>query len=120
MKWRLAKLVRDKVDDHLPGSEVDEKLIYKEIDDPAELESQRQRKLGEKVIEYLVSGEIDELCDVLDVLMMIGEYDHGVSLETMLATVFEKRERLGGFDKGVGMYIATLTREEYDDKVKER
>lgn len=57
-------------------------------------------KLAEEVSEYLESGEIEELADVLEVLHAIRE-ERGVSRESLREKRRRKAEERGGFDEGI-------------------
>ncbi|MDZ5810783.1 nucleoside triphosphate pyrophosphohydrolase [Halorubrum sp. AD140] len=57
-------------------------------------------KLAEEVTEYLDSGEVEELADVLEVLHAIRK-ERGVSLESLRDKRRRKAEQRGRFDEGI-------------------
>lgn len=95
------KLVRDATASIVNHSGEPGALFY----GPIPLEDQPRwlrRKLLEEVGEYLESGELAELADVLAVVVGLSHVAHGVSLED-LSTAMSQDAR-GGFATGQMMY----------------
>ena len=88
------KLVRDKIPAIIieDGRKCKTKVLS-EKDYIFELE----RKLSEEVREYKLDKNLDELCDVLEVVYALAAA-RGMSLEELEAKRLAKRERRGGFD----------------------
>lgn len=88
------KLVRDKIPAIIieDGRKCKTKILS-EKDYIFELE----RKLSEEVHEYKLDKNLDELCDVLEVVYALAAA-RGMSLEELEAKRLAKRERRGGFD----------------------
>ena len=63
-----------------------------------------ERKLVEEVGEYLQSGEVEELADIMEVLFALGE-EHETTVEELDAVRRHKREQRGGFDMGWIWYL---------------
>ncbi|NLN06865.1 MAG: nucleoside triphosphate pyrophosphohydrolase [Firmicutes bacterium] len=55
-----------------------------------------QEKLYEEVREFVASGEVEELADILEVVAALAERK-GVGLQELLAMAAAKREKRGGF-----------------------
>ena len=88
------KLVRDKIPAIIieDGRKCKTKILS-EKDYIFELE----RKLSEEVHEYKLDKNLDELCDVLEVVYALAAA-RGMSLEELEAKRLAKRERRGGFE----------------------
>lgn len=106
MRERLVKVVRDKIPQYLPEDEVG--VQYKPIVDRDKFEDELRKKLGEEVAEYLVSGDITELADVVAVAEAIALHLHGYSRQQLQKFVEEKFASHGGFKDMLGMYVMTL------------
>jgi predicted house-cleaning noncanonical NTP pyrophosphatase (MazG superfamily) len=65
-----------------------------------EYSEQLDEKLAEEVTEYLESGEVEELADVLEVLHAIRK-ERGVSLESLRDKRRRKAEQRGRFSEGI-------------------
>ena len=59
-----------------------------------------QRKLSEELDEYIQSGSLEELADILEVVHGIV-YHSGVAWEQLEALRLAKRAERGGFERGV-------------------
>lgn len=116
--WRMAKLVRDSVEKHVPG--FNPEIKYERISDQETFRKELRRKLGEETIEYLIEPDNEnELADVLDIVLEIARYEFAMDPDQLFEIVKKKRRRIGGFKIGMGMYVLTLDREEFDKKMKE-
>lgn len=88
------KLVRDKIPEIIKESGKKCKTkVLSEKDYVFELE----RKLSEEVHEYKLDKNLDELCDVIEVVYAIAEA-RGMSVSELEAKRIAKRESRGGFD----------------------
>lgn len=88
------KLVRDKIPEMITEAGRKYKIkILSEKDYIFELE----RKLSEEVHEYKLGKNLDELCDVLEVVYALAAA-RGMSAEELEAKRLAKREARGGFD----------------------
>ena len=58
------------------------------------------RKLQEEVQEYLESGSVEEMADVLEVLHGIA-FHKGISWDEVESARIHKRDERGGFEKGI-------------------
>ena len=97
MTEEFDKLVRDEI------PRIIEKNGETSITHSAESDEYSERldeKLAEEVSEYLESGEIEELADVLEVLHAIRE-DRGISRESLREKRRRKAEEWGRFDEGI-------------------
>lgn len=108
---RLVKLVRDLIPEHLADSQVE----YRPVRDNETVRKELRKKLGEEVAEYLIDGGIEELADVLSVVLALSEWE-GYTREALFEKMLAKNERKGPISVGMGMYVQTLTVEEYDAK----
>ncbi len=91
------KLVRDKI------PEVIRQAGKKPVTDTLPHEAMAaalDRKLQEEVQEYLESGSVEEMADVLEVLHGIA-YHKGISWAEVESVRIRKRDERGGFEKGV-------------------
>ena len=66
----------------------------------AEIDSLLLAKLVEEVEEYADSREVEELADVVEVCFAAAARQ-GVSVEQLLALARDKRDRRGGFERGL-------------------
>lgn len=88
------KLVRDKIPEIIKESGRKCKTkVLSEKDYVFELE----RKLSEEVHEYKLDKNLDELCDVIEVVYALA-VARGMSVEELEAKRIAKRELRGGFD----------------------
>lgn len=109
---RLVKLVRDRVGELLPHTQVE----YTPIKSRRQVIRELRKKLVEEATEYLLDPTLDELADVHEVVRALAELDLGVSLDGVITEARHKREERGGFQDGMGMYAYTTapTRHEGD------
>ena len=92
-----SKLVRDKIPDVIRRAGKQPTIdILSQEDMTAALE----RKLQEEVQEYLESGSIEEMADILEVLHGIA-FHKGISWNEVESARLQKREERGGFEKGI-------------------
>ena len=94
---RYNKLVRDKIPDIIQKAD---KTPITDIICTEDVLSALDRKLQEEVREYLESGSIEEMADVLEVLHGIA-FHKGISWEEVESVRARKREERGGFEKGI-------------------
>lgn len=100
----LVKLVRDDIEKVVSGTQI----TFRPIEDHAEMVDALRRKLGEEVVEYLLSPGLSELADIHESVVALSAYDlgHGrMGLLRVLNEATHKREERGGFEKGMGMYV---------------
>ena len=88
------KLVRDRIPEIVESSG---KRAITRIADDAEYLSYLRRKLSEEVDEYMTSGDVEELADILEVILALGRQS-GVSLSRLIEIADDKRRARGGFD----------------------
>lgn len=112
--YRLVKLVRDRSDEH--RAEPSGELVYKPIEDKEEYLIELRKKLVEEAIEYMVNPCVEEMTDVAEVLDTLRQVDLKANPYDMAVAVRAKRDRRGGFKKRMGMYVKSLTVEEFDEK----
>lgn len=105
-KPRLVKLVRDRIARHLGSSEV----IYTEIPNRLQYLEALEKKLGEEVIEYILSPSIDELADILQVVHDLAEIALQVPFNQVEILRQEKFADRGGFSQRMGMYVQTTAK----------
>mgnify|MGYP000960440686 CR=1 FL=1 len=91
------KLVRDNIPDIIKQN--NEEPITRILDDKEYLD-QLNIKLTEEVKEYLDSGEIEELADIMEVILAIAK-SKDVSYEQLEAIRKEKVLKRGAFDKKI-------------------
>ncbi|CAM3549653.1 hypothetical protein DESA109040_16000 [Deinococcus saxicola] len=84
----MGQLVRDRISDLFGGTS--RRL------NPAEFRAALRSKLGEEVAEYLESGEVLELADVLEVVYALAELD-SVSRGELDGLRAQKAGERGGF-----------------------
>ncbi len=88
----MGKLIRDLVPD-LYG---DQPGAHRTLDD-TEFEAALREKLQEEVAEYLASGEVMELADILEVVYALARLD-GVTESQLDYFRAEKAQKRGGFE----------------------
>ncbi|WP_235193484.1 nucleoside triphosphate pyrophosphohydrolase [Exiguobacterium sp. AB2] len=95
------KLVRDRVPEIIQAS--GKQVIVKQLNQAEHFE-QARLKLYEKLKEYedtnIDEECLEELADILELAYELGRM-HGASFDEMNAIREEKRERKGGFEKGL-------------------
>lgn len=97
----MEKVYQKLVRDHIP------EIIRQDGGTPVcrtlgedELLSALRQKLSEEVQEYLLSGETEELADILEVVMALAR-TQGAPWEEVERILKEKRAARGGFEQGV-------------------
>lgn len=100
VRIKFVKLVRDKVPQFYPRLDV-----AWQPTDPAERATLLKGKLVEEVVEYLVSGEVEELADVVEVVASLANLADK-TIYDVLTMAAEKHESRGGYAEGIGMYVA--------------
>lgn len=88
------KLVRDRIPEIIEAS--GSKCEIEVVSDEVALEY-LYKKLGEEVSELLEDKNLDEICDVMEVLFAIGN-KYGYSEYKILGRRNEKRDARGGFE----------------------
>ena len=89
------KLVRDNIPDIIKNQ--GEKPYVSVLDDKR-YNTQLRKKLNEEVREYLISEEIEELADIIEVVEAIANHK-GSSLEKVLEIKEKKAVKNGKFEK---------------------
>ena len=91
------KLVRDKIPEIIRQAG---KQPITDILPQDDIATALDRKLQEEVQEYLESGSIEEMADVLEVLHGIA-FHKGIPWNEVESARLQKREERGGFEKGI-------------------
>lgn len=94
---KYDKLVRDKIPKIIEQS--GKKAVVKRLDDKNYL-IKLNEKLGEEIKEYLASGEIEELADLVEVIYAILDFN-GVSLDEFEKIRQNKVNERGAFKERV-------------------
>lgn len=89
------KLVRDNIPDIIKNQG---KTPYVSVLDDKRYNTQLRKKLKEEVREYLISEEIEELADIIEVVEAIANHK-GSSLEKVLEIKEKKAVKNGKFEK---------------------
>ena len=91
------KLVRDKIPDVIrqAGKEPITDILSED-----DMSGALHRKLQEEVREYLESGSVEEMADILEVLHGIA-FHKGISWSEVESARIQKRNERGGFEKGI-------------------
>ena len=89
------KLIRDKIPEIITA---DGKEYEIEVMEDDEYKKYLDKKLKEEVEEYLESGEVEELADIMEVLYAIMEAK-GVSVEEVEKIRKDKVDERGAFEK---------------------
>ena len=97
MDLHYDKLVRDKIPEVIlqAGKQPIADTLSHE-----EMASALDRKLQEEVQEYLESGSVEEMADILEVLHGIA-FHKGISWDEVESARIHKRDERGGFVKGI-------------------
>ena len=97
MDLHYDKLVRDKIPDVIrqAGKEPVTDILPRES-----MAAALDRKLQEEVLEYLESGSVEEMADILEVLHGIA-FHKGIPWDEVESVRVRKRDERGGFEKGV-------------------
>lgn len=91
------KLVRDRIPEIIEAS--GKRAVVRTATEEEYLERLRA-KLTEEVDEYLASGDVEELADIVEVVAALARYS-GSSLEGVLELAAAKRAERGGFERHV-------------------
>ena len=97
MKTKYNKLVRDKIPSILDNKGIKYLITYTDENNHLYY---LLKKLIEEAHELSKDKDIEELADVMEVLLAIGE-ELGYSLEDILINMVAKRDERGGFDEGI-------------------
>ncbi|HIU46615.1 MAG TPA: nucleoside triphosphate pyrophosphohydrolase [Candidatus Fimadaptatus faecigallinarum] len=97
MMRKYDKIVRDRIPEVIEAA--GQHAIYELVDHETALEGLK-RKLSEELAEYLESGSLEELADLLEVMHGVA-YHSGVSWQELEAVRLAKRAERGGFERGV-------------------
>jgi len=95
-------LVRDKIPEIIESKKGEPVRI--EILGENEIKGHLIRKLKEKTDEYSKSKDAEELIDILETVYAIAKRE-GVTPEELEQKRKEKKEKKGGFDKGIFAYL---------------
>lgn len=100
--FRLDKLVRDKVPDTM-RAQGQEPIVRKLTGD--ELIQARHKKIREEAAEFVESGELRELADIIEAL---GVYALGSTVGPEVRKIqAQRRINMGGFDEG--LFVETVS-----------
>lgn len=91
------KLVRDNIPEIMTVK--GEKPIIRILSD-AEYRKMLDLKLEEEVSEYLENGEIEELCDIIEVIFAISESKQ-ITVKQLFEIYRKKHNERGGFGKKI-------------------
>lgn len=91
------KLVRDKIPDILRSKGL--KFDYITVSEDMNVVSLLEAKLTEELQEYRNNRDVDEIADLIEVLLSLGER-LGTSRDDMMGKVRRKGEERGRFEKG--------------------
>ena len=91
------KLVRDRIPDILREKGL-VPIIH--IANDKEYFSKLKEKLREEVDEYNISGDKNELCDIIEVIYTICNFE-GTDIKKLETIRRNKREKRGGFEKKI-------------------
>ncbi|WP_440945749.1 cupin domain-containing protein [Methanosarcina sp. T3] len=91
------KAVRDRIPEIIRNS--GRECAVKELSGP-EFLFELEKKLGEELVEYLESKELEELADLLEVIFRIAEL-RGSSKESLEALRLQKKLEKGGFENNL-------------------
>lgn len=91
------KLVRDKIPQIIENSN---KKCEIELVDRCKMKELLNKKLVEEVNEYLESGEIEEIADILEVIHGILCIEN-VKYEELEDIRINKKDKRGGFERGI-------------------
>ena len=93
----INKLVRDNIPDICKeNGQIPETRILNDCEYSSEL----RRKLQEEIQEYLLSSDIEELADILEVIEALVE-DQGSSLEDLIRIKKKKQDKNGAFKQKI-------------------
>ena len=96
------KLVRDKIPEIIESEKGEP--VRTEILRDEEIKSHLIRKLKEEIDEYSKSKDTEELIDIMEVVQAIAKRE-GITPEELEQKRLEKKEKKGGFDKGIFAYL---------------
>ncbi len=88
------KLVRDRIPEIIESSG---KRAVTRVAEDTEYLGYLRKKLLEEVDEYMASGDVQELADILEVVSALGR-QAGMPLSRLIETADDKRRARGGFD----------------------
>lgn len=94
---RALKLVRDKFPSTMPHK--DRNASYQRVSGKARINALKE-KLVEEHEEFIQSGGVDELADMVEVILHIAD-EKGVSQKELFKAIENKRNKLGGFKEGI-------------------
>lgn len=94
------KLVRDRIPEII---EKDGKKYEVSIADKENHFELLQTKLNEEVGEFLQDKNLEELADIMEVLFGLAK-NLGFSEEDLIKKRMEKKDKRGGFDKGIVLH----------------
>ncbi len=91
------KLVRDYIPDII---ERDNSIPKTKILSPTEFKKELNRKLQEEVDEFLESGNVEELADIMEVIAALADLNK-LSLDELEKIRIRKKQERGGFEKRI-------------------
>ncbi|SJZ78783.1 nucleoside triphosphate pyrophosphohydrolase [Anaerorhabdus furcosa] len=91
------KLVRDKIPEIIVSQN---EIPVTEILSDERFQEELKRKLVEEVNEYLESGEVEELADIMEVVYALSKND-GIAITTLEEIRNHKYKERGGFEQKV-------------------
>lgn len=97
MKTTYNKLVRDKIPEIIEESGKKYDISYATSN---ELSTLLEAKLDEEVNEYKEAKNLEELADILEVVFALAD-NLGYSEEDLFKLQSDKKEKRGGFKKGI-------------------
>ena len=96
----INKLVRDNIPDICKeNGQIPETRILND----SEYSSELRRKLQEEVQEYLLSSDIEELADILEVVEALAK-DHGTSIDEVIGIKQKKQDKNGAFEQKIFLF----------------
>lgn len=90
------KLVRDKIPEIIEAD--GRKCKTTVVENMENYKQMMISKLKEEVEEYVQSGEVEELADILEVIFALSQNVHEVDVNKLESIRIEKRKERGGFD----------------------
>ena len=97
MNIAYDKLVRDKIPEIIKAAG---KIAVIRKASETEYQDYLKKKLQEEVEEFLESGEVGELADILEVLLALSEAK-GIGFDELVELTAAKRKKRGGFQERI-------------------
>jgi predicted house-cleaning noncanonical NTP pyrophosphatase (MazG superfamily) len=112
---RLVKIVRDRMGELLPGSEIH----YAPVEDHGLAVEHLRKKLVEEAVEYALDPSITELADVLEAVRALAHVDLDTGMRAVEREAHRKLVERGRFDGLTGMWVTTSP-DPFDEKGQTR